>query len=57
MENPNENYIAQTAKDYDLDFETVLRIYKRSKDGNDFYDRLESTIDRSQASQEQHKAV
>lgn len=47
MEADSDNYILQTAKDYDLPVETVKNICRKSLDANDFYCKLEEEIGRN----------
>ena len=44
MEACSDNYIIQTARDYDLSVETVKDICRKSFDANDFYCKLEEEI-------------
>lgn len=39
-----EAYIQQTAKDYDLDYDTVAHIYTRLKCGESLYTKLEEHL-------------
>ncbi len=44
MNSEDKGFIKQTARDYDLPFEVVERIFKLSKTTEEYYERLESEI-------------
>ncbi len=40
-----EWFLIQTAQDYDMTLVEIKRVFIKSKDSNDFYDRLEDFIE------------
>lgn len=40
----HEPFLSSTSYDYDMEYNTVSDIWKKSKDSNDFYVRLEEEL-------------